>query len=474
MLFIALVGLILRVWASSSTWLHFDENYYINIAQNYVDRGGLTPYMWRLGDVNIVAGGGSGFGILLLVQWLHLVKYSLVAGRLLMVLCGFLSAVIMYRVAYRFWDSRLAGAAAFTYAVAGTHPFYSMILKMDAVAILGYCLVLLLHVYSFQSKKWWLHFLLGLAVVLTTEFHILGLLYLGALGFYYAAVVVKSSLLNKRLMIDCNTIGFAAGGLIAGTVYLIIHVFPDPNAYFFISNTCFECHDGIIQAEIKRLVRLIVFRPQEVVILLLVVISAFSRRKQVDNHYLILLLGWFVAQAVIQPPPFEHYEVHIWPLVALGIGGFIAKGFRGLQNAVIIRAGAITACFLLALNFWLYLSGTIPFQLQYKPMTGNSIEFIQNEVPKDAVVLSKVGNFYPLKDFRNFISYQDGSGYGIMLRHETFLDLWEREKPQVILLNENEVEKDDQLIKYMAGERFVHVLSDLWVVENLLQGKEAK
>jgi hypothetical protein len=74
--------------------MHYDENYYINIAQNYADRGELTPYMWRLGDAGIIAGGGSGYGIVLLAEWLRLVGYSLFWGRMLMILLGVLAATI--------------------------------------------------------------------------------------------------------------------------------------------------------------------------------------------------------------------------------------------------------------------------------------------------------------------------------------------------------------------------------------------
>jgi len=59
---ILVLTIIFRVWVSQPNWMHFDENFYINMAQNYAFRGELTPYMWRLGQANIVSGGGSGYG----------------------------------------------------------------------------------------------------------------------------------------------------------------------------------------------------------------------------------------------------------------------------------------------------------------------------------------------------------------------------------------------------------------------------
>jgi len=57
---IIILGVLFRIWASQPTWIQSDESYYINIFQNFVDRGELTPYMWRMGgDTNIIAGSGT-------------------------------------------------------------------------------------------------------------------------------------------------------------------------------------------------------------------------------------------------------------------------------------------------------------------------------------------------------------------------------------------------------------------------------
>ena len=70
---IIILAILFRVWASQPTWIQSDENYYINIYQNYVDRGELTPYMWRLGgDTNIIAGSGTGYGIFVLIGWMRI------------------------------------------------------------------------------------------------------------------------------------------------------------------------------------------------------------------------------------------------------------------------------------------------------------------------------------------------------------------------------------------------------------------
>ena len=79
-----------------------------------------------------------------------------------------------------------------------------------------------------------------------------------------------------------------------------------------------------------------------------------------------------------------------------------------------------------------------------------------------------VPSFYPLRDYRSFLSYRDGTTYGTMLRGETMLDFWRRIQPEVVLLNEETIAQDVDLFQYMAERRFVHVMPDLWIAQGLL------
>lgn len=174
---IFLLSIAFRVWVSTPTWMHWDENYYINIAQNYAERGELTPYMWRLGDTNIIAGGGSGYGILLLNEWMRQVGGSLFWGRMLMVFAGLVSAGIIYKTASTWWNSRVAGIAALTFALVSTSSFYTLVLRMDAIGILMINLLLLLHIYAVRLDNKWFHLGVGIAAVFVIEFHVMGFLY---------------------------------------------------------------------------------------------------------------------------------------------------------------------------------------------------------------------------------------------------------------------------------------------------------
>ena len=489
-----LLAIVSRVWVSFPTWMHYDENYYINIAQNYVTRGQLTPYMWRLGEVNIISGSGSGYGILLLIEWLRLVDFSLFWGRMLMVMVGLLTAGVMYQVAKLWWYSRVAGLAAFVFALVGTSPFYTLILKMDAIGILMYSLVLLLHLYAVRLNNRWLHLGTGILAVVTLEFHVLGMLYALALSAYYAWRYVVDVVEKRRIVLAHEAVYFASGVLLAGGIYALVHILPDPKEYFYVATHCLECDEGLLLTEFKRMIRMFVLRPTDVLIFFFVFASAVVRHKQEDNHYLAIVLGWLVAQAIVGPPPYAHYISHFWPLVALGAAGFVAWGFRYRPNHWRLPICAALATVLVFANLGMHLAGSHPFLLSYelKPCTptgtaategetapvcerilgqstGNkdAVAYIQAAVPRKTVIMAGVPLFYPLRDYESFLAYRDGSIYGADLRGESMLEFWHRIEPQVVLLDEDIVLRDSELTQYLRERQFVHVLPGLWVSEDL-------
>lgn len=470
---IVLLGIAGRLWVSQPTWIHWDENYYLNIGQNYVDRGELTPTMWRMDASNVIAGSGSGYGLLVLVEWLDLVDGSLVAGRLLMVACGIASAGIMYHVARLWWDSRVAGAAALVFAMAGTSPFYTLVLRMDAIGILAYCLVLWAYVYAARREVGrWVHAGIGVAAVAAVEFHTLGILYLLALTLVYFVRYVREMLAARRLVFNTPPVFFAAAAFLAGMVYIALHILPDPESYFHISRECFECNEGLITTESKRLLRFLLLRPHELLILIVIIAAAAVRRRPEDAQFLWLIGGWLVAQAVAGSPPYTHYTNHIWPLMALGVGGFVARGFDGHLRRWRIMVGLNGALVMLVTVLALHATGFHPYLLAHPVEDSAEVDYIRAHIPRDTVVMGVVGSFYQLRDYRHFLSYRDGDGYGIDLRGETILDFWGREAPDVILLRPEEFEDDDELAAYMAARSFQQVLPDLWLSERFAPARQ--
>jgi hypothetical protein len=459
---LALLSVVFRIWVSTPNWVHYDENYYLNIAQNFVDRGQLTPYMWRLGDIHIISGGGSGYAILILIGWLRLVQFSLFWGRMFSVAAGLLTALTIYKVASLWWNSRTAGLAALAFSLASTSPFYTLILKMDAIGILTYSAVLLLFLFALSSNRRWLHFCVGLAAVAAAEFHVLAILYLFAFSTYYGICFLEEGLSKRRLVFTSGPVFFAFGAALAGSLYLAVHVLPDPKAYFLIPSHCFECTEPIYLTELKRVLRLLYLRPIEVAIFLLAVTSAFSRRKAEDRRYLIFVAAYLVAQALSHTPPYMHYTNHFWPLIAVGAAGFVARGFDGLENKRRFNVSVMVAFLLLFSNLGMHLVGFHPYLIANQLSDSPAVETIQREIPPDTVIMGKVPSFYQLRAYKNFLAYRDGSVYGALLRQESMLAFWNRVRPQVILLNPEDFSTDPELKQYMAQHHFMQKMDGLY------------
>ncbi|NIW46283.1 MAG: hypothetical protein GWN14_27310, partial [candidate division Zixibacteria bacterium] len=301
---IIILGVVFRIWASQPTWIHWDENFYINIFQNFVDRGELTPYMWRLGnDTNIISGAGTGYGIFILIGWMTIFGESLFGVRMLMVLAGLVTTWVYYLISKQWWESREAGIAAMTFGIVSTSAFYTLVGRMDALAILSYSLLLFLHIVAVRQVKKWPHFWVGAVSILSTEIHILGLLYVGSLAIYYGFRYVEIVSRERKLMLDSYPVYFFCGAGIFGVLYVIIHILPDPQAYFLIPTTCSICESSFLQTEINRIQRFITFRPLDS--FLVIVISAFAiKSRERYRHFSILFVGYIGVQIIAKPPSF--------------------------------------------------------------------------------------------------------------------------------------------------------------------------
>lgn len=463
------VGLICRIYASDPSWLHYDENYYINIAQNYEERGELTPHMWRLEDTSIISGGGSGYGIIVLAKLLNWMGNSLVGGRLLNAGFSLLAGWVMYFVARMWWGEKSAGVFAFLYAIASPSGFYALILKMDALAILVHALILLLFTRAVRRKVSWLYGLVAVLGVAAMEFHVLSALYLAGMAFFVAISNLLSMIEQRKFRISPETWFFFSGVLAAGLVYLAVHVLPAPQEYFMVSNTCFECDEFFVVTEFKRFLRLMTFRPIEMLVTLLVVVAAWKRGQSRDREYLIYFAGWFLAQLVIGVPPYDHYSNHMWPLLALGFAGLAALGFKQgeVERKIWGAIGYAAAVLMLVANMAQLQTGSIPYLLKYSPQETEALAYIRQHVPVNTVVMAKVPDFYPLRDYRNFLSHRDGSEYGILIRGESMTDFWERERPRVIYMKPEDLDADFVLEQYIQENNFIEVYPDLWIAPDL-------
>ena len=81
--------------------------------------------------------------------------------------------------------------------------------------------------------------------------------------------------------------------------------------------------------------------------------------------------------------------------------------------------------------------------------------------------MGNIPTYYPLREYSNYLAYRDGSVYGAKLRGETMLDFWRRVQPQVIILDEEKVEEDIELQRYIAEKQLINVMPELWAAPSL-------
>lgn len=471
---IILLGVLFRLWASQPTWIHWDENYYINIFQNYVDRGQLTPYMWRLGgETNIIAGSGTGYGIFVLIGWMKLFGESLFGVRMLMVIAGLATAWIYYLIAMRWWGRQEAGVAALIFGLVNTSSFYTLVGRMDAIGVLSYSLLLLLHITAVRQEKNWPHFLVGAVAILTTEIHILGLLYVGALALYYFYQLVHKVYKERKLNLNNPSTYYFAGAGLFGTLYIIMHILPSPKTYFLIANTCTICKMGRLVTEYQRIVKLLIHRPLELLLLLFILYFVF-RRGIPYRHYLILLVGYLVSQIVISPPAHTQYFSHMIPIIALGLGGAVNHIISIIKPDRQERLKVILLAFsLLWLVFNILPIATPgffyePYENAYFMPKGPEIDYIKENIPISTVIMSTGDSFYPLKDYREFLQYATNLQYGLTLRGETMDHFLNRVDPKVIFIRDFNSKIDKPLQNFVEKNDFVQVMPDLLVARELL------
>jgi hypothetical protein len=465
-------GLLLKILSMQLTPVHWDTNYYLNIGSNFIERGGLTPYMWRLGThTNIISGSGSGYGILLLTYWFKVFGLSLLSGYIFMYLTGILSLVVLYFVARDWWGGEPAGIGAVVFmALSGSFALHFYI-RMDAPAILAYLLVLWLHIHAVHSGRKRLHFAVGVALILTAEVHMMVLLYVAAISLYYLLQHIQIIRQQRQFWRMTPAVYYFAGLLSAGIVYLLVHVAPNPEAYFIISRNCPNCDPSLVLKEIRRYVLWVDWYGEEVLLLMIAVALAWIRRTEADRHYLILLAGFFIALIVISPPGGIPYITHLLPLLSIGVGGAWMNGTDSSKpfNSHRLILGIFIASYLLSARFVSLVVEATGFDRPKTPTV--DVSYVREYVPQDTVVMGDPPLFHDLLNYDRFLSYRDGDLYGVLLRDEDYPTFWERERPQVFVGAPKP--DDSEWWAYMYAHDFRQVRDDIWIAGDLLESISA-
>ena len=458
-----MLGLLIKTLSMPFQPVHYDTNYYLNIGSNFIEHGELTPYMWRLGaDTTIIAGSGTGYAVLLLTFWLKIFGLSLMSGYIFMYLVGVLALIVLYFAARTWWDSWIAGLAAVAYAALTTTFNTLFYVRMDILGIFAYLVVLLIHIYAVRTRNNWLHFAAGVAVIVAAEFHIQALVYVGALSFYYLLDYIHLMRQQRRLWIPSGAIYYFIGALIAGIIYLIVHVLPDPAAYFFIPQNCARCEPASLVKELQRYLFLIQWRSTDVFVLFIAIGVLISRREQADKHYLILLLGYVLAVAIVSPPIDLHYHSHSLPMMGLAVGGAFLN--RRVETEKLtpqrLNIGISIATYMVVgqiITLMVYMASAEPVP--------QSIEYIREHVPTDTVVMADPRMYHHLLEYSNFLEAFNTQADD-NINAEDYLTLWRRVQPQVFIGQPDDLGHDWWL--YMRENSFQQVRDDLWIAGDLM------
>jgi len=171
-------------------------------------------------------------------------------------------------------------------------------------------------------------------------------------------------------------------------------------------------------------------------LVLLFILYFVIRRGESNRHYLILLVGYLVSQIIISPPAHTQYFSHMIPMLALGLAG----GVRHLLSRITTdQQGRLEIIFLVA-SLLLLVFNLLPVvieQFPYQPYENAylipdapQIDYITENIPTSTVVLTTADNFYPLKEYRNFLQYAENLEYGLIIRQESKAQFWNRINPR--------------------------------------------
>ncbi|MEO1442986.1 MAG: glycosyltransferase family 39 protein, partial [Chloroflexota bacterium] len=437
-----------------------DAVFYLNIGSHYIERGGLTPYMWRLpDDSNIIAGSGTGYGILLLTEWLRVFGLTFTAGRVLMYLLGIATIFAMFAMV-RVWYGLYAGVVAAGLWAVSTTPFFSFQLRMDSPGMLAYALALWLHVSAVKSGKLWQHFATAVALVLCAQFHILAVMYIGAVTFYYVIDLIAGVVRQRGAVNWRPFAAYALGGALAGGIYIAVQVLPNPEAYFLIAQDCPACVPAGLEKEIARYRGFFRARPFEVILLGLAIVAAVWRWQPRDRHWLLLLIGAVLSYAVVSPPSQVEYIAHTAPLTFAGIAALFIPGFRRRKSALPHRYAVLAAQAVLLLLLGINNFRTNLFSGIARPDFPPIVTIRELDLPRDTVIMGEFRWYGDLLDYPLYLQYGTEEQYGMTLRGEDYLAFWARERPQVFI---GDPSGDALLVDYMAEYAFVEMQPGLWL-----------
>ncbi len=466
------VGVLFKLIVLVIAPIHYDTNYYLNIARSYIDYGLLTPYMWRLpASSNIIAGAGTGYGVLVQVLWLQVFGLNAAVGRVFSLLCSLGMLVAIWGAA-RLWYGTRAGRYALILAAVSSMWLSVYSLRMDAFALLAYGCVFYVYALAYHRGALWLHAAVGVSLVLAAEVHILSMIYIGGFTVAYAVEFLVRLIQQRHLSWRDPAVSFAVGGGIAGLVYIAIHILPDPEAYFLIPSACPSCNVRSVGQEVARFLNALTRFPLEVALLTVAIVDAARSQGERNRRYLSLSIGCLISLAVINPPPQAHYTAHLLPVVLIGAVSIFARGHDDVPRVRRRRGLMLVTVAFIGVNI-----AYLPFWWMQRTGTDPRVAYVEANIPADTVVMGTNLIYHRLVDYSNFLVYRDGTEYTISLQNERLSDFWQREQPLMFLPAvapyqvdpyNPDWQTDAELLSYLEGEGFEEVEPGIWLHPDLI------
>jgi 4-amino-4-deoxy-L-arabinose transferase-like glycosyltransferase len=171
---------------------------------------------------------------------------------------------------------------------------------------------------AFERDRWWLHFLSGLGLGLSTDIHQNALLFFPGFMILYASVYQFQVLRRRQTWLW-------GGGILVGVLYyLAVHIFPNPSAYFFYlglstdnsyAPPILSMNFGTLLQSARGELQRFHFYENSLDFALMVASLALIalRRQKYDRAYLGFLAATFVSFTLIQGSKVYFYDILIIP-----------------------------------------------------------------------------------------------------------------------------------------------------------------
>lgn len=197
--------------------------------------------------------------------------------------------------------------------------------RQEIILITAMMFLFALSISAFESNRFVLHFLLGLGLGLSVDIHQNAILFFPGFACLYL-VGYKLQILRRR-----ETWLWAAGIFVGMMYFLLVHVFPNPSAYFFylkMNDVLLQSTTGMTHAppllsmDLQTLIRsargeLERFRFYENSLDFALIAASLAfigfRRQKYDWTFLVFLLATYVSFTLVQGSKVYFYNILVFP-----------------------------------------------------------------------------------------------------------------------------------------------------------------